>query len=60
MRDEDETYSRIELDVYVDIIRDILKMKKNLVISRRLNLINKKELKAKTEPIYIDVWPVSR
>lgn len=59
LREADDTDSRIELDVYVDIIRDVLKMKKNLVISRRLNLINKKELKAKTEPIYIDVWPMN-
>ena len=60
MRESNEqTESRLELDDYVDIIRDVLKMKKNLCISRQLNLINKDSLKNKIEPIYIDVWPVS-
>jgi potassium/chloride transporter 9 len=47
------------LNTYVEVIRDILKMKKNLVISRNMNRIDKSELKSKTSPIYIDVWPIN-
>ena len=50
---------RLELDDYVDVVRDVLKMKKNLCVCRRFNTLNKDTLKAKTNPIYIDVWPVS-
>lgn len=59
LRETDDLENRIVLDDYVDIIRDILKMKKNLVISRNLNSINKAEMKSKVEPIYIDVWPLN-
>lgn len=46
------------MNAYVEVIRDILKMKKNLAISRNMNAIDKTELKSKLTPIYIDVWPV--
>lgn len=59
LRHADDFESRIDLDVYVDIVRDILKIKKNLVISRNMNLINKVELKKGVNPIYIDVWPIN-
>ena len=55
----DTTRPRLSQDEYVDIIRDVLKMKKNLCISRRVNSIQKDVIKYKTEPIYIDVWPLN-
>ncbi len=59
LRNTIDSEGRIELDVYVDIVRDILKIKKNLVISRNMHLINKNELKSKVNQIYIDVWPLN-
>jgi len=59
LRSAEEPEGRIDLDDYVDIIRDILKIKKNLVISRNMHLVNKVELKSRVNPIYIDVWPLN-
>ena len=59
LRNSNDLEGRLELDDYVDVIRDVLKMKKNLCISRKINTLNKVALKASTTPIYIDVWPVS-
>lgn len=50
--------SRLDLDAYIDLVRDVLKMKKNLCVGRRFNMLNKETLRQKTTPIYIDVWPV--
>jgi potassium/chloride transporter 9 len=47
------------MDAYVDIIRDVLKMRKNLCVCRRFGSLNKDALRAQTNPIFIDVWPVS-
>lgn len=58
LRGVDEHEQRMGLNAYVEVIRDILKMKKNLAISRNMNTIDKIELKSKLTPIYIDVWPV--
>lgn len=51
--------SRLDLDSYVDIVRDVLKMKKNLCLCRKFNSLNKDTLRQKSTPIYIDVWPVN-
>lgn len=58
LRGVDAHEQRMGLNAYVEVIRDILKMKKNLAISRNMNAIDKTELKSKLTPIYIDVWPV--
>jgi solute carrier family 12 (potassium/chloride transporters), member 9 len=58
-RDPLDNQSRLDLDSYVDTVRDILKMKKNLCICRRFNQLNKDSIKLITSPIYIDVWPVN-
>lgn len=34
-------------------------MKKNLCICRRFNTLNKESLRQKSDPIYIDVWPLN-
>lgn len=47
------------MDQYVDLIRDVLKMKKNLCICRKFNTLNKESLRQKSNPIYIDVWPLN-
>jgi potassium/chloride transporter 9 len=51
--------NRLDLDSYVECIRDILKMKKNLCIARQFNLLKKDEIKRKTNQIFIDVWPIN-
>jgi hypothetical protein len=53
-----EIFSRLDLDAYVDIIRDVLKMRKNLCICRKFDTLNKDVIRQKTTPIFIDVWPV--
>lgn len=59
LRNTNEYDNRLLLDDYVDVIRDVLKLKKNLCICRQFNTLNKETLKASTTPIYIDVWPVN-
>ena len=54
-----EGYTRLDLDSYVDIVRDVLKMRKNLCICRKFETLNKDAIRQKTTPIFIDVWPVS-
>lgn len=54
-----ESESRLDLDDYVDIVRDILKMKKNLCICRQVNTLDKESLKTSISQIFIDVWPVN-
>lgn len=49
---------RLDLDSYVDIVRDILKMRKNLCICRKFESLNKEVIRQKTTPVFIDVWPV--
>lgn len=51
--------NRLDKDSYVDLIRDILKMKKNLCLCRQFNVLNKDNLRQKSNPIYIDVWPLN-
>ena len=51
--------SRLSMDEYVDTVRDVLKMKKNLCVCRSFNMLKKDVLAAKNTPIYIDVWPVT-
>ena len=58
--DNENNKDRLDPDSFVDIIRDVLKMKKNLCICRSLNTLKKDQIRAKTTPIYIDVWPVSK
>lgn len=53
-----EGYTRLDLDSYVDVIRDVLKLRKNLCICRKFESLNKEVIRQKTTPIYIDVWPV--
>lgn len=55
----DSSKPRLDVEDYVDIIRDVLKMKKNLCISRRVNTLRKSHIRSKTAPIYIDVWPLN-
>ena len=55
----EQTRARLDLEDYVDVIRDVLKMKKNLCLARRLNSLKKSHIRSKAGPIYIDVWPVS-
>ena len=57
-RQEVTETDRLELADYVDIVRDVLKLKKNLRICRRFYSLNKETLKASPNPIYIDVWSV--
>ncbi len=60
LRSENESpENRIDLDTYVDIVRDVLKLKKNLCICRRFNSLKKETLLSKTAPVYIDVWPLN-
>jgi len=59
LRNTNEYDNRLLLDDYVDVIRDVLKLKKNLCICRQFNTLNKETLKASTTPIYIDVWPLN-
>ena len=59
LRNSNEVETRLELDAYVDIVRDVLKMRKNLCVCRRFSSLNKDALRAKTSHIFIDVWPVS-
>lgn len=49
---------RLDLDSYVDVVRDVLKMRKNLCICRKFDTLNKDVIRQKTTPVYIDVWPV--
>lgn len=58
LRNNNDIESRLDMDAYVDIVRDVLKMRKNLCICRGFNNLNKDVIRAKTTPIYIDVWPV--
>ncbi len=51
--------SRLDSDSYVDLIRDVLKMRKNLCICRRINTLNKDTLRSISNPIFIDVWPLN-
>ena len=46
-----------DLDSYVDIVRNTLKLRKNLCIAKRFNILKKEEL-LKGRTFYIDVWPV--
>jgi hypothetical protein len=46
-----------DLDSYVDVVRNTLKLKKNLCIAKRFNILKKEEL-LKGRSFYIDVWPV--
>ena len=55
---ENGSENRLDMDSFVEIVRDVLKMKKNLCIARQLNTLKKEQLKLKTSPIFIDVWPV--
>lgn len=55
----DANENRLKQNAFVDIIRDVLKLKKNLCVCRRFNTLKKETLKIKTTPLYIDVWPVS-
>jgi potassium/chloride transporter 9 len=54
----DANENRLKQNTFVDIIRDVLKLKKNLCVCRRFNTLKKEALKIKTTPVYIDVWPV--
>jgi potassium/chloride transporter 9 len=55
----DANENRLKLNAFVDIVRDVLKLRKNLCVCRRFNTLKKESLKIKTTPLYIDVWPVS-
>jgi hypothetical protein len=58
LRKEDEPKS-LTLDGYVEIVRNTLKLKKNLCIARKFNTLNKQELLNRGRAtFYIDVWPV--
>jgi hypothetical protein len=58
LRKEDEPKG-LTLDSYVEIVRNTLKLRKNLCIARRFNILNKQELLGKGRgQFYIDVWPV--
>lgn len=50
---------QLSLDDYVDIIRNINKLKKNVCIARKFNTLKKETLVAKGKPFYIDVWPIN-
>jgi potassium/chloride transporter 9 len=60
--DENQTASqetRLDIDCYVECIRDILKMNKNLCIGRQFHTLKKEQIREKTTPIFIDVWPLN-
>ena len=58
LRKEEEP-KRLDLEGYVELIRNTLKLKKNLCIARKFNILSKETLLAKGRgQFYIDVWPV--
>jgi potassium/chloride transporter 9 len=44
---------------YVNIVGDVLRMKKNVCLCRHFNRLNKKQIANSTHIKYIDLWPIN-
>jgi potassium/chloride transporter 9 len=58
IRDPD-TQKHLTPSEYVMMIRDSLKMQKNVCLCRNFHALDKKQIQSSQTPYFIDVWPVN-